>query len=66
MGHFVDMIASVAVDKATDIIHGYIEQKMTENGLFVTNRFSPDIVVGRFPNNNCYFRFFLRVAVVWS
>jgi len=41
MGHFVDTIASVAVDKATDIIHGYIEQKMTENGLFVTNRFSP-------------------------
>lgn len=39
--HFVDTIASVAIEKATDVLHDLIEQKMVEKGLSVTNRFSP-------------------------
>lgn len=39
--HFVDTIASAAIEKATNILHDHIEQKMAESGLSVTNRFSP-------------------------
>lgn len=39
--HFVDTIASVAVENATGILHDFIEQQMLGQGWSVTNRFSP-------------------------
>lgn len=39
--YFVDAIASVAVEQATDFLHNYIGEKMLEKGLQITNRFSP-------------------------
>jgi hypothetical protein len=41
MAHFVDTVASAAVENATDLLHDYLEGKMREQGLGVTNRYSP-------------------------
>ena len=40
-GHFVDTIASAAVENAADLLHTYIEAKVREEGMGVTNRYSP-------------------------
>lgn len=40
-GHFVDTIASAAVESAADLLHKDIEDKMAEDGFHVTNRYSP-------------------------
>ena len=39
--HLVDTIASAAVENATDLLHDHIRGKMLEQGLGVTNRYSP-------------------------
>jgi hypothetical protein len=41
MAHFVDTIASAAVENATDLLHDHIEGKMREQDLGITNRYSP-------------------------
>lgn len=56
--HFVDTIASAAVEKATDILHDHIEQKMTEMGLSVTNRFSPGYCGWSVSEQHLLFSFF--------
>ena len=40
-GHFVDTIASVAVERVADALHNEIESAVRASGLSVTNRFSP-------------------------
>jgi hypothetical protein len=40
-GHFIDTAASVAVEKATEILHDHIGSVMAQRGLHITNRFSP-------------------------
>jgi hypothetical protein len=40
-GFIIDSIASVAVEKATDLLHDHIEQEMETRGLRITNRYSP-------------------------
>ncbi len=56
--HFVDTIASAAVEKATDLLHDYIEQKMTEKRLSVTNRFSPGYCGWSLSEQHLLFSFF--------
>jgi hypothetical protein len=41
MAHFVDTIASAAVENATDLLHDHIDRKMSEQGWGATNRYSP-------------------------
>ena len=40
-GHFIDTVASVAVERVADSLLDTIERQMRERGLAVTNRFSP-------------------------
>jgi hypothetical protein len=40
-GHFVDIVASTAVEQVTDKLHNHIAETMTHNNLKITNRFSP-------------------------
>jgi hypothetical protein len=40
-GHFVDTIASAAVENAADLLHAHVEELMRKSGLNVTNRYSP-------------------------
>jgi len=56
--HFVDTIASAAVEKATDIIHDHIEQQMVQKGLAVTNRFSPGYCGWSVSQQHLLFSFF--------
>jgi hypothetical protein len=56
--HFVDTIASAAIEKATDILHDHIEQKMLEIGLSVTNRFSPGYCGWSVSEQHLLFSFF--------
>ena len=37
----VDSVASTVVETVTDLLHDYIGQRMSENGLSITNRYSP-------------------------
>jgi hypothetical protein len=39
--HFVDTVASAAVEKVADILHEHIKRKMQQWQLITTNRFSP-------------------------
>jgi hypothetical protein len=41
MSYFVDTIASVTVESVTNLLHDCIGQKMNEQGLKITNRYSP-------------------------
>jgi hypothetical protein len=41
MGHLVDTVATVAVENAADTLHEHLGRKMREQGLRVTNRYSP-------------------------
>lgn len=41
MGHLVDTVATVAVEGAVDRVHDHLKKKMLEQGLHVTNRYSP-------------------------
>ena len=41
MSYFIDNIASVTTEHITDLLHDRIGQKMTEQGLKITNRYSP-------------------------
>lgn len=41
MGHLVDTVATVAVENAADLLYDHLKRKMLENGLRVTNRYSP-------------------------
>ncbi|MCX7725337.1 MAG: hypothetical protein N2053_00660 [Chitinispirillaceae bacterium] len=40
-GHFVDTIASVAVEECAEILHNYVAFTFSKKGLNVTNRYSP-------------------------
>lgn len=40
-GHIIDTVASAAVENATDVLHDYIGERMLEQGLQITNRYSP-------------------------
>ncbi|MBN2411736.1 methionine synthase [candidate division KSB1 bacterium] len=40
-GYIVDAVASESVEKAMDLTHDYLEQLMRQEGLGITNRFSP-------------------------
>jgi hypothetical protein len=40
-GHFADIIASAAAERATGLLHDHIELTMAKLGLRVTNRYSP-------------------------
>jgi hypothetical protein len=39
--HFVDIVGSITVERVTDILHDYIGDRMKEQELSITNRFSP-------------------------
>jgi hypothetical protein len=41
VGHFIDMVASTAVEQVTDKLHYYISEMIAQQQLNVTNRFSP-------------------------
>ena len=41
LGHLVDTAATVAVESAVDLLHGYLTKKMASLGLHITNRYSP-------------------------
>lgn len=40
-GHFVDTVASVAVEECADILHNYITFTVSKRGFNTTNRYSP-------------------------
>ncbi len=56
--HFVDTIASAAIEKATNILHNHIEQKNAVRGLSVTNRFSPGYCGWSVSEQHLLFSFF--------
>jgi hypothetical protein len=41
LGHIIDTVASLAVEKATGMLHDHIGWTMEQSGLRITNRFSP-------------------------
>ena len=62
-GYIVDAFGSIVAEKAIDYIQGELEKQMNENGLFITNRYSPgycswDVADQKqtfslLPENNC-------------
>jgi hypothetical protein len=57
-GHLVDTAASVAVEKAADTLHEHLGRKMREQGLRVTNRYSPGYCGWPVSEQHALFSFF--------
>jgi hypothetical protein len=58
MGHLADTAATVAVENAVDTLHGHLERKMLEQGLRVTNRYSPGYCGWSVSEQHALFSFF--------
>jgi|WetSurMetagenome_2_1015567.scaffolds.fasta_scaffold82228_3 hypothetical protein len=58
MGHLVDTAASVAVENAADTLHEHLGRKMREQGLRVTNRYSPGYCGWPVSEQHALFSFF--------
>ena len=58
MGHLVDTVASVAVENAADTLYDHLGRKMREQGLRVTNRYSPGYCGWSVSEQHALFSFF--------
>jgi len=58
MGHLVDTVATVAVENAADTLHEHLGRKMREQGLRVTNRYSPGYCGWSVSEQHALFSFF--------
>jgi hypothetical protein len=58
MGHLVDTVATVAVENAADTLHDHLGRKMREQGLRVTNRYSPGYCGWSVSEQHALFSFF--------
>jgi hypothetical protein len=58
MGHVVDTVATVAVEKAADALHDHLGKKMQRHGLRVTNRYSPGYCGWPVSEQHALFSFF--------
>jgi hypothetical protein len=58
MGHLVDTVATVAVENAADTLHEHLKRKMQEQGLRVTNRYSPGYCGWSVSEQHALFSFF--------
>ena len=57
-GHLVDTVATVAVENAADTLHDHLGRKMREQGLRVTNRYSPGYCGWSVSEQHALFSFF--------
>ncbi|MGA2507637.1 MAG: vitamin B12 dependent-methionine synthase activation domain-containing protein [Chitinispirillaceae bacterium] len=58
MGHLVDTVATVAVENVADTLHEHLGRKMREQGLRVTNRYSPGYCGWSVSEQHALFSFF--------
>jgi hypothetical protein len=58
MGHLVDTVASVAVENIADTLHDHLGIKMRDQGLRVTNRYSPGYCGWSVAEQHALFSFF--------
>jgi hypothetical protein len=58
MGHLVDTVASVAVENTADTLHDHLGGKMRDQGLHVTNRYSPGYCGWSVAEQHALFSFF--------
>lgn len=58
LAHLVDTVATVAVEKSADTLHDHLGRKMREQGLRVTNRYSPGYCGWSVSEQHALFSFF--------